>query len=251
MIGSGLLAIAAITGLGWLLALGAALMGGQWSAGSYLAYNVWLGRSQEIRLLDVDSALTVSLARRLEPGLPVWSPDGRYLAFEARHNGGSSIFVMEVFGGRPRLLTPHHAGNQYTPVWFHDGSGLYFRNVPGEGALAYSVNLDGEHLQPIEVINYEYLIPRRFDPTRPLVIAYANGLGGIFVAKDNLSRLEHLVTTDVVFREQPQWSPDSQQIAFVSWGNTSNEIYVMNADGSQFRRATTDGRFKSNLSWRP
>ena len=41
---------------------------------------------------------------------------------------------------------------------------------------------------------------------------------------------------------QPRWSPDGQQIAFVSGRDGNAEIYVMNADGSGQRNLTRNAR---------
>src|SRR5262249_45119009 len=39
----------------------------------------------------------------------------------------------------------------------------------------------------------------------------------------------------------PNWSPDGQYIAYVSWHDDVREIFVMNADGSNQRQLTHDG----------
>ncbi len=219
-----------------------------------LAYNVWQHRRIDIFILDVERHISANATyNRVVAGRPQWSPDGRYLAFEGRHNGGSAIYIMDAFGDNLRLLHPETAGHQFTPVWFQDSSGLYFRNVPSEDAHAFQINLDGSNLQQIAIPNYDLLIPPRFDPTRRIVFgAKSGGASGIYLASGfriNLDTL--LVPTHVQFREQPQWSPDNERIGFISWGQNRTEIYIMNADGSEFRRATNDGTIKGNLTWQP
>lgn len=241
-----------IVGLAWAFVVSAAAAKPLLPEARYIAYNVWQGMYQEIYLLDVDRGLAQSLTRsRVDAGRPMWSPDGSQIAFEGAYEGGSSIYLMDTFGGNLHLLAMSEAGNQYTPVWFKDGTGLFFRNVPSEGALAFRINLDGTGLERIEVINYEYLIPRRYDPTRTIIAGQHNGQTGIFIARDRERGLERLVETDVAFRDYPQWSPDEHQIAFVSWSDNRTEIYLMNSDGSDFRQITDDGLLKGNLAWRP
>jgi Tol biopolymer transport system component len=118
--------------LSWLLIAGVVGLRAALPESDYLAYNVWLPSGQEIYLLDVEHGLAHSLTNNQPPvGPPVWSPDGLYLAFEGRYRGGSSIFILDLLGAGIHMLTLDQAGSQYTPVWFHEGQGLYFRNLPG------------------------------------------------------------------------------------------------------------------------
>jgi len=50
----------------------------------------------------------------------------------------------------------------------------------------------------------------------------------------------------------PVWSPDGQRIAFVSErDNSSSEIYLMSADGSDVRRLTDNDLSEAMLAWTP
>jgi len=40
-------------------------------------------------------------------GLPVFSPDGKWIAFTAMYDGNADVFVMPSEGGEPRRLTWH------------------------------------------------------------------------------------------------------------------------------------------------
>ena len=48
----------------------------------------------------------------------------------------------------------------------------------------------------------------------------------------------------------PVWSPGGGRIAFLSRGERSKEVYVVNADGSGQRRLTGDARFPTRLPGR-
>jgi len=49
----------------------------------------------------------------------------------------------------------------------------------------------------------------------------------------------------------PVWSPGGGRIAFLSRGERSKEVYVVNADGSGQRRLTGDARFPDSPAWSP
>jgi len=50
---------------------------------------------------------------------------------------------------------------------------------------------------------------------------------------------------------QPVWSPDGSRIAYVSERDGNPEIYVMNADGSDQQRLTTNSFVDYQPSWSP
>ena len=55
------------------------------------------------------------------------------------------------------------------------------------------------------------------------------------------------------FEADPVWSPDGQQIAFTRWGDSSSDIYVMNADGARQRLLTRNPTdfHTTELAWSP
>ena len=48
----------------------------------------------------------------------------------------------------------------------------------------------------------------------------------------------------------PNWSPDSSEIAFLSWRNSSLDIWRMNADGANQRLIYDSGGHDSDINWR-
>ncbi|BAY96899.1 putative WD40-like Beta Propeller [Tolypothrix tenuis PCC 7101] len=58
------------------------------------------------------------------------------------------------------------------------------------------------------------------------------------------------LTPKIQLAEEPQWSPDGKQIAFMSLDNPGNEeIYVMNADGSKLKNLTKNKIKDSSPLW--
>jgi len=56
---------------------------------------------------------------------PVWSPDSRWVAYEARPEGQSEIYVISPEGGQPRRIT-HDPGDDVGPTFSRDGRWIYF-----------------------------------------------------------------------------------------------------------------------------
>jgi len=59
-------------------------------------------------------------------GTPHWSPDSRYIAFDARVAGTQGdLFVMDTEEKKPKHLT-HDPGEELEPTWSRDGRWIYF-----------------------------------------------------------------------------------------------------------------------------
>ena len=63
-----------------------------------------------------------------------WSPEGDQIAFDARPQDHSAIFLIAATGGEPRLVE-HNAYEERMPSWSSDGKSLYF-NSNRDGSLA-------------------------------------------------------------------------------------------------------------------
>jgi WD40-like Beta Propeller Repeat len=93
------------------------------------------------RLLD----LIQSAPARPEARTPVWSPDGRRIAFTSRRDGNWEVYVVNADGSGQRRLTRNAAGD-FAPTWSPDGRKIVFerrRDVNPMGGGLYVVNADG------------------------------------------------------------------------------------------------------------
>jgi Tol biopolymer transport system component/DNA-binding winged helix-turn-helix (wHTH) protein len=68
-------------------------------------------------------------------GTPRWSPDGHYIAFEFQSLDYYEIYVLEVPGGRPRLVRTFPGANKGAPNWSRDGQWIYFYSKHEKGPL--------------------------------------------------------------------------------------------------------------------
>jgi tricorn protease len=88
-------------------------------------------------------------ARQLTTGghesSPVFSPDGRWIAFSGEYDGNTDVYVMPAQGGEPRRLTWHPA--QDSPVeWTRDGKRVLFisnRDAYADITRLYTVPVAG------------------------------------------------------------------------------------------------------------
>ncbi len=68
---------------------------------------------------------------------PIWSPDGKQIAFASDRNGGQDVFIMPASGGSATQLT-FNSANEYPEAFTPDGKSVLFSAAiqePAESAL--------------------------------------------------------------------------------------------------------------------
>lgn len=75
--------------------------------------------------------------------------------------------------------------------------------------------------------------------------------GEIYVVKSNGTGATRLTHSPYSSSDQPAWSPDGSKIAFRSQRDGNEEIYVMNADGSNVVRLTNSAAADMQPAWSP
>ena len=72
---------------------------------------------------------------------PIWSPDGRMIAFVSDRSESAQIFVMNADGTEQRQVT--EGDSSVVPTWSPDGRKLAFCSKKSEGFDIYTINIDG------------------------------------------------------------------------------------------------------------
>ena len=146
-----------------------------------------------------------------QEGAPAWSSDGRWIAYSSYRSGKSDIWKMRSDGSAKTRLT-RTASLEDVPDWSPDGRRIVYA---GPQARIWVMKADGTGQHPL---------------TR-------NALGG-----------------GVAWA--PAWSPRGTLIAYEFSGGTSpvnptNEIWLMNADGSHPVRLTNNQLEDGQPTWSP
>jgi len=156
-----------------------------------------------------------------------WSPDGQTLAYCAERNGEFDIYTIPVKGGVERQLTAAPGlddGPDYSP----DGKFIYFNSIRSGRMQIWRIREDGSEPQQITSDDRNNWFPHP-SPDGKWIVYLSYEPEVIGHPENQLVRLCLLPTAGGQVQELarlfggqgtinvPSWSPDSRQIAFVSY----------------------------------
>lgn len=181
-----------------------------WNGGSGPHFSIYvklIGTEESLRLTKQDSV----------DFDPVWSPDGRYVAFCRIQPGQTGIYIVSAFGGPERKVRDTHWEERefYEVFW-------YFGRLswsPDDKSLAFSDR------------------PARNEPT------------AIFLLSLDTLEVRRLTSPGLPGDYNPAFSPDGRTLAFDRGSQGVTSIYTMPVAGGEARRLITGSQYGWGLAW--
>jgi TolB protein len=156
-----------------------------------------------------------------------WSPDGQTLVYCAERNGEYDVYSIPAAGGQETRLTTT-PGLDDGPEFSPDGRFIYFNSERTGRMQIWRMQPDGSEPTQITFDDYNDWFPHPSPDGRWIVfLSYAPDVKGHPANQDVLLRLMPTAGGEIqvlakLFGGQgtlnvPSWSPDSRQLAFVSY----------------------------------
>lgn len=238
--------------------------------------------NQEIYTIKPDGSQETRLTKNPNNDIePVWSPDGKHIAFtrlpsDKEYGEAGDIWVMKADGSGATRLTQDESIN-VQPRWSPDSRRIAFISNafdPSAGVFTsesffgvFVVDVYSTDLRRLtKGFGPDYLMAdanlttnRNWSPDGQSIIYVEcsdNSCSIFGIKPDPRGRLDDLeyFLTQALSANDPTWSPDGKKIAFDGPADCQDcgyEIYLMNADGSGLEILTDDPVDDWNPVWSP
>ena len=206
----------------------------------------------DIWTVSVDGGKAVPLTHHIGyDKLPIWSPDGKWLAFTSNREGNNDVYLINASGGTPRRLT-FHTDNDIATDFSPDGKWIIFQSSRSSMSSIYKISVNSGNPIPLLDIYWSWVYDGKMsqDGNSLLFLSgmennywWRRGYRGSNTTKIWFKELNatnaRLVFSDSSNCFWQQWSPDQQQIYFVSDRELrTKNIWAIRQDGSNLRRIT-------------
>jgi Tol biopolymer transport system component len=170
-----------------------------------------------------------------------WSPDGKWIAFSSDRDGNWEIYKMSATGESITRLT-NQAKSDGWPSWAPDGKSIIFSSDRSGNWEVFVMGDDGTHVRQLTERPKTYDTFPEVSPDGKKIVFSSQFAGRkegeIYAMNFDGTGLIRLTST-VALNNMPSWCPDGR-IVFVSDRAGNDDIWIMNTDGSNPTRLTTN-----------
>ncbi len=183
---------------------------------------------------------------------PVWSPDGKQLAFSSDRDGSQDVFVINAKGGTARRLTTS-SSTERPAAWLNDSTVLFiasempdYRAAQGPfGSQVYSVTTSGKRpkmfsTQPMSALSVNAKGHVLYQDRKGYENSFrkheqSSSTGDIRLIKDGKNTL---LTSFKGNDQSPAWINDDK-FAYISEEDGTLNVYSRNLSGTEKRKLTS------------
>ncbi|GGF26759.1 S41 family peptidase [Hymenobacter cavernae] len=193
---------------------------------------------------------------------PLYSPDGKSLAFTSTRTGAGDVYVLNLESGQLRRLTFDDANDQLD-AWSPDGKWLYFSSTSHDIASMndiYRVSVNGGTPMPVSADRYANEFFAAPAPDGKTLAFSARGVASNYWWRHGHSHLDEseiwlrhekdgkpsyeALTTSGAKELWPMWAAGGQRLFYMSDRSGSENLWTIGLDRSPARQVTSfkDGR---------
>lgn len=190
---------------------------------------------------------------------PVFSPDGKKIAFISDRNGYNDLFVMNADGTSQKSILHCRIGRSLDVIhseghalsWSPDGEKIAFVGEKKEKNYLYIINLRKHKLNrlrlPLEVLRSPCFSHKG---DRIVFVGMGGGINDLYLVDANGKNLVKL-TSDESDEDYPVFSPDDKKIAYVSEREKQKDLFLLDLETLETTRLTSTPSDEIDPSWSP
>jgi dipeptidyl aminopeptidase/acylaminoacyl peptidase len=236
---------------------------GKWVAFAVATPDMSVNRNaSNIWIVSTAGGEAIQLTQSGHDTSPVWSPDGKTLAFLSSRDGSSQVYVLSMEGGEAHAVTHLSTGAEMVK-WSPDGKTIAFTSSVYPDCTDDPCNKkrdEDKEKNKVKAHVYEHLLYRHWDhwfegKRSHLFVEPGDGSGE---ARDLNAGANYDVPPDQ--RGGPDdinFSPDSKEICFTTVTDkmeaisTNGDLFIVPIAGGEARKITTNPAFDGNPVYSP
>ncbi len=214
-----------------------------------------------LRVVNVDGSERRDLTPAdMDAAQPDWSRDGQWIAFWGVRpsSGQRDLWMIRADGSDAKDLTNDEALD-WSPRFGPDGHFIYFLSDRGGTSNLWRIAIDsqkGGAVGPPRPVTLAGSSVQRFDLSRDgteILFSSWSEESQAFRAKLPQQAVENPVVEQLTRGSTPissmRLSPDGTRMVFTNGGSGFQDVFLVNADGSQMQRLTNDEFRDRGPSW--
>jgi TolB protein len=222
-----------------------------------IAFFDFLQRPFQIHTIDPDGtdSLQLTTGTRRQKVEPAWSADGTMIAFASarvQRDARGRLEIMNADGTSRSVVVAYDGRRQvFDPAWSPDGSQIAFCRATPRNLGIWVVDVDGTNLTGLTGPD-DFDCTPDWSPDGSMIAftSYGDGAALWVMDADGTNRMQLSKSNGA--NPTPSWSPDGSMIAFIRRRSGTQEVFVVNADGSGRTRLTqTERRWEWTPAWSP
>jgi len=210
-----------------------------------IAYIVKRGDRFELQIADADGAQAETALVSYEPIIsPVWSPDGRNLAYVSFENKKPVVYMHSLLDGK-RHVVANFKGSNSAPAWSPDGTKLAVALSREGTSQVYLINPDGSGVRRLTQSAGIDTEPR-YSPDGQWIY-FTSDRGGspqIYRIPSDGGEAQR-ITFEGSYNVSARVSPDGKSLAYVSLNGGRFQVTLLDLTTRQIQILTDSDRDES------